>query len=100
MLFIVVIFVMAFSMYVYYKIKYVRSRFPMERKLLSGKSNMSLGVFIFMFGLNQLFFPSSAVRYTVAAIFMLLGLFNIIGGYRSYKHHVPYALIEAEEMNK
>ncbi|HEY4554116.1 MAG TPA: YtpI family protein [Bacillaceae bacterium] len=95
--FLVFFIILSLSFYVFYKIKYVRSVRPMERKMLNGKSSMSLGLFVAMFGINQLLIYQTTTTYVVGAIFILLGGFSVIAGYRVYRHHMPYAQKEAED---
>ncbi|MEK3890404.1 YtpI family protein [Bacillus sp. FSL K6-3431] len=96
----VILIVFSLSFYVYYKIKYVRSKRPMERKMLNGKSSMALGLFVALFGVNQLFLNDTTITYIVASIFILLGGFSAWVGLKAYRYHIPYAIKEAEDMKK
>ncbi|PLS16978.1 hypothetical protein CVD28_15110 [Bacillus sp. M6-12] len=96
----VIFIVIALAFYVFYKIKYVRSGRPMEKKWISAKSSVALGLFVALFGLNQLFLYQTTLTYIVGSVFMILGALNIIGGYKSYKFHLPFAIKEAEELRK
>lgn len=69
----------------------------MERKLLNGKSSVALGTFVALFGINQLFLYQTPLTYIIAAIFIILGAASAWAGYKSYRHHIPYAVREAEE---
>ncbi len=69
----------------------------MEKKWLSGKSSIALGLFVFVFGVNQLFLYPTTTTYIVAALFILIGGFSIFGGYKMYKHYLPFAIKEAQE---
>lgn len=91
--------VLSLSFYIYYKVKYVRSGRPMERKLLSGKSSMALGLFVALFGINQLFLFSTTMTYIIAAVFILLGAFSAWAGYKSFRHHIPYVKEEARQLD-
>jgi phosphatidylglycerophosphate synthase len=93
----VFLIILSFSFYVYYKVKYVRSRRPMERRMLSGKSRMALGLFVALFGINQLFLFNTTVTYIVAAVFILVGGLSAWAGFKHYRHHLPYAEKEAEQ---
>lgn len=96
----VTLIVIAFAMYVFYKMKYVRSSRPIERKWLSTKSSIALGLFVALFGVNQLFLFQTTATYIIAIIFILLGAINTISGFKAYKHYLPFAMEEAEEANK
>jgi nitric oxide reductase large subunit len=94
----VILIVVSFSMYVFYKIKYVRSSRPVERKWLSAKSSIALGLFVAFFGINQLFLFQSTVTYIVAGVFILLGGLSAFAGIKAYNHYLPFAKKEAEEI--
>ncbi|RDI44261.1 YtpI family protein [Falsibacillus pallidus] len=98
--FLVVIIVLSLSFYIYYKVKYVRSSLPMERKTLSGKSSIALGLFVGLFGVNQLFLYHSTTTYIVAALFIIVGALSIWAGFKSYRFYLPYAIKEMEEVEK
>lgn len=93
----VLLIVLSFVFYIFYKIKYVRSRKPAERKWLSAKSSIALGLFVALFGLNQLFLFQSTVTYIVGSIFIIIGLMSVWGGIKAYKFYLPHAAKEAEE---
>ncbi|WP_409289756.1 YtpI family protein [Peribacillus sp. SCS-37] len=93
----VVMIVITFAFYVFYKIKYVRTQRPAEKKWIATKSSMALGLFVVLFGINQLFINTGTVTYIVSAVFILLGGINLWAGYKSYKHYLPFAIEEAEK---
>ncbi|RHW40737.1 hypothetical protein D1B31_11130 [Neobacillus notoginsengisoli] len=92
----VIVIIISLAFYVFYKIKYVRSSRPAEKKWISAKSSIALGAFVFTFGINQLFLTHSPVTYLVAAVFILLGGINIWSGIKAYKFYLPHAIEEAE----
>lgn len=96
----VFIIVLSLAFYVFYKIKYVRSRLPMEKKLLNGKSSMALGIFVAFFGINQLFLFQTILTYIIGTLFILLGIASAWAGFKSYRYHMPYAIKEAENASK
>ncbi|RSD27709.1 YtpI family protein [Mesobacillus subterraneus] len=93
----VLLIVLSFAFYIFYKIKYVRSKRPAERKWLSAKSSIALGLFVALFGLNQLFLFDTTVTYIVGAIFLIIGSLSIWGGIKAYKFYLPLAAKEAQE---
>jgi Ca2+/Na+ antiporter len=93
----VMLIVLSFAFYIFYKVKYVRSRRPAEKKWLSTKSSIALGLFVALFGLNQLFLFQTTVTYIVGAIFIIIGLMSVYGGIKAYKFYLPHAAKEAEE---
>ncbi|OQP16284.1 YtpI family protein [Geobacillus zalihae] len=96
----VIFIIFSFSFYVYYKIRYVRSQRPMERRFLSAKSSMALGLFVALFGINQLFLYRTTVTYIICAIFIALGFGSVWAGYRAYRCYLPQAVEEAKEAAK
>lgn len=91
----VTLIVLSLGIYLFYKIKMVRTKMPMEKKWISGKSSIALGAFVALFGFNQLFLFQTSVTYIIAAVFILVGLFSIWGGYKMYKFYLPHAIEEA-----
>lgn len=89
--------IMSLSFYVFFKIKQIRTRMPMEKRMRKGQTGMTLGLFVGLFGINLLYLFSSAISYTVAIVFILIGGANAIRGFKYYRYHLPYAIREAEE---
>ncbi|MCQ6278361.1 YtpI family protein [Bacillus sp. EB600] len=96
----VVLIVIFFTFYLFYKIKYVRSNRPAEKKWLSSKSRIALGLFVCLFGINQLFLYHTMITYIVAAIFILMGGLSALSGVKAYKYYLPYAEKEAEHIEE
>jgi uncharacterized membrane protein HdeD (DUF308 family) len=94
----VILFVFSLSFYVFYKAKYFRTRRPAEKKWISAKATVALGLFVALFGLNQFFINQTMVGYIVGIVFILLGAFNVWSGIKSYKFHLPHAIKEAEQL--
>lgn len=93
----VLLIVLSFVFYIFYKMKYVRSKRPAERKWLSAKSSIALGLFVGLFGLNQVFLFQTTITYIVAAIFIVIGSMSILSGVKAYKFYLPLAAKEAKE---
>jgi len=99
-----VVFVMLIAVslgfYLFYKTKYIRSNRHVEKKWLAAKSNIALGLFVFLFGINHLFFvAASTISYIVAVVFILYGGFFGWTGFKKYKHYLPFAIEEAKTFN-
>ncbi|MCA1056919.1 YtpI family protein [Rossellomorea aquimaris] len=90
---------LAFTFYIFYKVKQVRSNRPMEKKWLSAKASIALGLFVSLFGINQLVLFPGTVTYIVGALFILIGIGSTWAGFKLYKHVLPYAEREAKELN-
>jgi len=62
-----------------------REMHPLEARMTLGKMNMSLGVLLLLFGINQYTYePLTTVRVIVGLMFLLVGLFNFIKGTRNF----------------
>lgn len=100
MLVFAVLIVISLMFYFFYKVRLFRTHLPMEKKWLSAKSSIALGLFVALFGVNQLFMYQTKTTYVVAAIFIMIGALSILGGFKAYKFYLPYAIEEAEQAGK
>lgn len=91
-----VFIVISFALYLFYKIKYIRSNRPIEKKWISSKSSIALGLFVFLFGINQLFIYHTIITYFIASIFILIGGLSTWAGLKAYNYYLPYKVKEAE----
>jgi Ca2+/Na+ antiporter len=96
----VVLIVLLFALYLFYKTKYFRSNRPVEKKWLSAKSTIALGLFVFLFGINSIFISQTTLTWIVAALFMCIGGLNVWSGFKQYKHYLPFAIEESEMYEK
>lgn len=96
---ILVFFIMlSFAFYLFYKTKYFRSNRPAEKQWLGAKSSIMLGLFVGLFGVNQLILFHTTVTYIVAAIFIALGFLSAINGFKAYRFYLPFVEKEAKEL--
>ncbi|RFU65990.1 YtpI family protein [Peribacillus glennii] len=100
MLIFAALIVISFTFYIFYKVRFYRTHLPMEKKWLSAKSQVALGLFVALFGVNQLFLYQTTMTYVVTAIFTLVGGLSIFGGFKAYKFYLPLAIEEAEHTAK
>lgn len=85
--------------YLFYKVKYFQTKAPLEKKWISTKGNIAIGVFLVSFGINQIII-TTAVALIVGTIFIILGFANVYFGYKAYKHYSELVFQEvSEEMN-
>lgn len=91
--------VILFAFYLFYKAKYFRSSRPVEKKWLGAKSNIALGLFVCLFGINHLFFISeTTVTFIVSIIFIVYGGVFTWVGFKKYKHYLPFAIEEVQSL--
>ncbi|WJQ84496.1 YtpI family protein [Brevibacillus brevis] len=71
---------------VYYSIQARRRGIhPLESRMVLGKMNVSLGILVSLFGLNQFTFDSlDTIRIVVALIMLIVGVMNLFLGTRNY----------------
>lgn len=93
----VMLIVISLAFYLFYKTKYFRTKMSAEKKWISAKGSIALGSFIALFGINQLFLFQTTVTYIVAAVFIILGIINVLGGIKAYKYFLPLAIQELQE---
>lgn len=93
----VILIILSLSFYVFYKIKFFKTKKPMEKQWISAKSSISLGMFVFFFGLNQIFMLRSTVSLVVGIIFVIVGALSSWAGYRAYRHYLPLVIKEIKE---
>lgn len=96
----VIFIIISFAFYIFYKVKYFRTKLPMERKWLSAKSSMALGAFVAFFGINQLFLFQTTTTYIIATIFIIVGGLSLWSGRKAYQFFLPLAIDEANHFNK
>ncbi|NHM30585.1 YtpI family protein [Neobacillus terrae] len=90
--------ILSFVFYLFYKIKFVRSHRPVEKKWLSAKSSIALGLFVTLFGLNQIYLYQTALTFIIAAVFVIMGCLSIWNGVKAYKFYQPHAIEEAKNL--
>ncbi|NCU18072.1 YtpI family protein [Pallidibacillus pasinlerensis] len=94
----IVIIVFSLAAYVYYKIKFFKTKKEIEKKWLSAKSSIALGLFVFFFGINRIFITQTTVTVIIGIIFIIIGGFSIYTGFKAYKFYLPHILKEREQM--
>jgi YtpI-like protein len=71
---------------------------PLESRMILGKMNICLGVFVTLLGLNQFTFEDlDTIRIVVALLLIFVGAINLFLGSRNY---FRYRRAWQEEMNK
>jgi uncharacterized membrane protein len=93
-----VIIIFSLVTYVYFKIKYFQSKSVAERKWLSAKSSIALGLFVSFFGLNRMFISQTPLTITIGIIFIIIGGLSIYTGVKAYRFYLPHVLKEREQL--
>lgn len=89
--------VVSIAFYVFYKMKAYRSKNLLEKRWMSAKSSIALGIFVASFGANQMFLFRSTLAFVIGIIFIVIGLASAWAGYRAYKHFLPQVMKEAQQ---
>lgn len=87
MLVFVLLIIVSFVFYFYYKTKQFRATLPIRKKWYGATAALCLGAFMLFFGINQLFIFQTAVTYIIAGIFIVLGLAMMVTNYKAAKHY-------------
>ena len=95
----VVAIILSFVAYFYFKTKQFRSNLPIAKNWYKSKAGAALGVFIFIFGLNQAYLFHSTFTYVVVAIFLLLGLAVFMDNIKKTRYYGKFVQ-EEYEINK
>ncbi|MGE7688211.1 YtpI family protein [Lysinibacillus sp. NPDC097214] len=79
--------IISFVFYFYFKTKQFRSPLPIAKNWYKSKANVSLGVFILLFGLNQAYLFPGLYTFIIVAILVVLGIFVIIENSKKVRHY-------------
>lgn len=96
----VILIISSLTFYIFYKVKYVRSKKPIEKKWLSSKSSIALGAFVALFGINRLFLTLSPLAIAISIIFIIIGMISIVSGFKAYKYYLPHVFQEREQLGQ
>ncbi|HHY72733.1 MAG TPA: hypothetical protein GX497_05830 [Bacillus bacterium] len=91
--------VLCISLYIFFRVKYFRTKQPYHRQWISSKATISLGLFMLFFGADQLILWKDKVSTIVGIVFSVVGLAYAFQGFRTYKYYQPKAIEEAEQKN-
>jgi hypothetical protein len=87
-MFIIAILIMiSIVMYIYYKIAILKTKDTLSQKLINGKSRVCLGSFLTFFGINQYLAYQTKFILIVSIIFIILGLIQLVDGFKVAKHY-------------
>lgn len=95
------IFLMIFSImfYFYYKTKQFRTSLPIRKKWYAATAAVFLGSFGVFLGIDLVIVFQTPLTYTVAAIFIILGIAFSVHNYKAAKHYHQF-VAEETRLNK
>ncbi|MGE7940587.1 YtpI family protein [Lysinibacillus xylanilyticus] len=79
--------IISFVIYFYFKTKQFRSPLPIAKNWYKSKANVSFGVFILIFGVNQAYLFPGIYTFIIVAILVVLGIFVIIENIKKTRHY-------------
>lgn len=97
--FFIMLIVISFAAYFYFKTKQFRSTLPIRKKWYKAKAGVALGVFIIAFGVNTLIVQQSAVGYIIGIIFIIVGFMESYYNFKKARHEGKF-VEEEYELNK
>ena len=83
----VVLIVLSFVLYFYFKTKQFRNELPIAKKWYANRALIALGSLLFFFGINQLTLFPSTLTYVISGVLIVIGLFTMVYYYRVAKHY-------------
>jgi uncharacterized membrane protein len=83
----VVLIVLSFVFYFYFKTKQFRSELPIAKKWYANRSLIALGSLLFFFGINQLTLFPSTLTYVISGVLIVIGLYTMVYYFRVAKHY-------------
>ncbi|MGM9985616.1 MAG: YtpI family protein [Bacillaceae bacterium] len=89
---------LSLAMYLFYKVQYFRAKTPAYKQWLSAKSSIALGLFVALFGINYQFINLTTVSIIIGIIFVLVGVGSVWAGVGAYRHYLPFAIKERQEV--
>jgi YtpI-like protein len=95
----IILIILSFALYVFYKVREVRAKEPFYKQWTGTKAKMALGSFLASFGLNELTAVEGRVQLWVALIFLAYGIVLLLMNWKMYKHFLTLARQEANETN-
>ncbi|MBY6035199.1 YtpI family protein [Fictibacillus nanhaiensis] len=93
----IIIIILSFALYVFYKVREVRAKEPFYKRWTGTKAKMALGAFLASFGLNELSTVEGRVQLWVGIIFLAYGIVLLWMGWKMYKHFLTLARDEAHK---
>jgi hypothetical protein len=88
------IVLVSFVFFLFYVTKYFFTRELLQKRIAGSRARLFFGLFMTLYGINQLFINVELVTIIVGILFVLFGVTN---GYRGYSQLKHYKGIEAKQ---
>ncbi|HSO57119.1 MAG TPA: YtpI family protein [Paenisporosarcina sp.] len=83
----VVLIVLSFVLYFYFKTKQFRSELPIAKKWYANRSLVALGSLLLFFGINQITLFPTTLTYVISGLLIIIGLATMVHYFRVAKHY-------------
>jgi len=83
----VVLIVLSFVLYFYFKTKQFRSELPIAKKWYANRALVALGSLLFFFGINQITLFPTTLTYVISGLLIIIGLATMVYYFRVAKHY-------------
>ncbi|ADC48753.1 hypothetical protein BpOF4_03435 [Alkalihalophilus pseudofirmus OF4] len=84
-----IIIVFSAVFFIYNKVKTWKTPEGLLKRIYQTKANISIGFFLVAISINLLIAPRSTVDVVVGIVFLILGIANVVLGYKAYRHYIP-----------
>ncbi|MBP0724055.1 hypothetical protein J5Y03_02510 [Bacillus sp. RG28] len=91
---IAMIILVSFIFFIFYVTKYFFTSELLQKRIVGSKIRLVFGIFMTLYGINQLFVKVELVTVMVGVLFGLFGIANTYRGFQQLKH---YKAIEAKQ---
>ena len=88
------ILLVSFIFFIFYVTKYFFTSELLQKRIVGSKLRLFFGIFMTLYGINQLFVKIEMVTVIVGILFGLFGVANAYRGFQQIKH---YKAIEAKQ---
>src|SRR5690625_2833544 len=79
--------IISIVMYIYYKVAILKTKEILIQKYYNARARIFLGTFLIFFGINQYIAIQSKLVLIISIIFLVLGIMQVIDGYKRAKHY-------------
>ena len=95
----IILIILSFALYVFYKVREVRSKEIFYKRWTASKAKMALGTFVASFGLNELTTVEGRLQLWIAIVFLVYGAVLLFFGWKMYKYYLTIAKNESQKQN-
>lgn len=83
----ITLIVVSFILYIYFKVRIISQKDPLTMRFTNAESTNRSRYLLSTFGANQYVYYQTQLALFVCLLFVILGIIQIVYGYRLYKHY-------------